>query len=303
MALKKITISGGSGLVGTAVTKLLQKNGYKVVHLSREAGIKNGVRAYKWDYKSGAIDEDALRDAYAVIHLAGAGIADERWTDDRKKVIIDSRVKTAALLLKGIEKAKAKPEVIVSASGINYYGCITSPKIFTETDPPAGSFIGQCCVKWEDAADTLAPLARIVKLRTAMVLSAEGGALARMDKPFKLGLGAALGNGNQYMPYIHLDDLAAMYLHAIENKDINGAYNACNQDETTNNGFSKALAKALEKPFWLPNVPTFALKLALGEMSEILLEGSRASSQKIIETGFDFKYPQLESSLRDIYRS
>lgn len=299
---KKILITGGSGLVGTALTALLQKRGYAVAHLSRSADGNGPVKTYVWDVLSGKIDEEAIKDVHAIIHLAGAGIADERWTDKRKEVIINSRVKSAELLYATCESVGQWPEVFISASGINYYGSVTSSHIYTESDPPASSFIGRCCVLWEQAAEKFKKECRVAMLRTGVVLSVEGGALPKIAAPVKFGFGAALGSGAQWMPYIHIDDLCQMYLHALENTDVNGAYNATNSDHVSNRQLTKAIAEALSKPLWLPAVPSFALKLALGEMSEILLEGSRASADKIASTGFKFKFQDVNEALADLYQ-
>jgi len=299
--MKKIVISGGSGLVGSALTKLLVEKKYHVVHLSRQGGIKGGITSYEWDYEKNYINLEALQDAHAIVHLAGAGIADKRWSAERKKVIVDSRVKTAELLFRAAEEARIKPEVFVSSSGMNYYGSTTSTKTFRETDPPSGTFIGQCCVEWEDAARKFESLCRVVCLRTSVVLSEKGGALEKIDKPVRLGVGAALGSGKQFIPYIHLKDLARLYLFAIENTEMTGSFNASNGDHITNKTLTQAIAKSLDKPLWLPNVPSTVLKLALGEMSEIILEGSKASAQKVMDAGFHFQYPDLSSALSQIY--
>lgn len=300
---KKILITGGSGLVGGELTAILQSKGYQVAHLSRKADHSGGIKTFAWDYLSGKLDEEALSDLYAIIHLAGAGIADERWSEKRKKVIIDSRVKTAQLMYNTCAKLNQWPEVFISASGINYYGSLTSDHIFSEKDLPAPSFIGQCCVLWEDAALKFKGHSRVAMLRTGVVLSTKGGALPKIAAPINLGAGAPLGSGKQWMPYIHIEDLCHMYLHVLENTDVNGAYNATNRDHITNRNLTKAIAKALKKPLWLPAVPGFALKLALGEMSEILLEGSRASADKIASTGFKFRFQDLHSSLSDLYQN
>ncbi len=299
--MRKIVISGGSGLVGSALTKLLVERDYEVVHLSRKGGMKNGIKRYEWDYNKNYIDLEALQDVYAIVHLAGAGIADKRWSAERKKEIVDSRVKTAELILRGVGEAGSKPAVFVSASGINYYGSITSSGTLQETDPPSGTFIGQCCVEWEAAARKFELLCRVVCLRTGVVLSQKGGALEKMATPIKLGMGAALASGKQYMPYIHLDDLARLYLYAIENEEMSGSYNASNGDHITNKELTQAIAKTLDKPLWLPNVPAPLLKLSLGEMAEILIEGSKASAQKVMGAGFHFQYPDLTSTLHKIY--
>ncbi len=299
--MKKVLISGGSGLIGSALSKKLLAKGYKVNILSRTPGVKDGVDAYEWDVKNAEVDLNAFKGVTAIVHLAGAGIADSRWTSKRKKVIIDSRVESARLLYLGAEKAGVNLSAFVSASGINYYGSKTTQHIYKENDPPSPTFIGDCCVQWEAAADQFKDLTRVVKLRTGVVLSENGGALDQMAKPVKMGVGAPLGSGKQYMPYIHIDDLCDMYIHAIENENVQGAYNACNGDHVTNMELTEALAEELKKPLWMPHVPEFALKLLFGKMAEIILYGSRASAEKIKSTGFEFGFQNIHQTLFNIY--
>ncbi|NEN21907.1 TIGR01777 family protein [Cryomorpha ignava] len=299
--MKKVLISGGSGLVGSALSKKLIERGYTVNILSRSPGEKDGIKAFEWDIEKAEIDMHAYKGVTAIIHLAGAGIADKRWTDKRKEIIIDSRVESARLLYLGAVKAGIKLSAFVSASGINYYGSKTTDHIFVETDPPSSEFIGDCCVQWEAAADEFKDLTRVVKLRTGVVLSKKGGALDRMAQPVKLGVGAPLGTGKQYIPYIHIDDLCEMYIYAIENEHVEGAYNACNGDYVNNVELTEALARELNKPLWMPHVPEFALKLLFGEMAQIILYGSRASADKIKSTGFEFNFQNMNQTLFDIY--
>ncbi len=298
---KKILITGGSGLVGTALTEMLLQQGFEVAILSRKAETDGKVRRYEWDYKRKHADPAAFEGIHAIIHLAGAGIADKRWTTARKQEIINSRVETAQLLRDMVKKTGQTPQVFISASGINYYGSITSDYIFRESDPPAHSFIGQCCVQWEQAADAFSSLCRVVKLRTGVVLSAKGGALEKIAAPVKYGFGAALGSGRQYVPWIHIQDLCRLYAECIKNNLYQGAYNAVAPMHLSNAELTKKVAKALDKPLWLPNVPAFALKIALGELSEIVLEGSRASAEKLSSAGFVFKYADVDAALGEIY--
>ncbi len=278
--MKKVLVTGGSGLVGSHLIPLLQSKGYQVVLLSRKDRDEKDLTTAKWDVENEYIEDKALQDLHAIIHLAGAGIADQRWTDERKKIIVDSRVKSAELLHKKLKDEVKKPEIFISASGINYYGTKTTENVYKETDPPSTDFIGRCCVEWEAAADLFSSECRVVKLRTGVVFSGDGGALEKIAKPIKLGVGAPLGSGKQYMPYIHISDLCEMYLHALENPSLIGAYNAVNGDHQTNASVTKSIAKSLKKPLWLPNVPGFALKLVFGELANILLGGSRASAEK-----------------------
>jgi uncharacterized protein (TIGR01777 family) len=297
---RKILITGGTGLVGSALTEILIQRGYEVVLLSRNAGTKGKVRSYQWDYTKKYADPAAFEGIHAIVHLAGAGIADKRWNDTRKHEIISSRVETAQLLLEMVKQTGHTPEVFVTASGINYYGSVTTEHIFRESDPPADSFIGQCCFLWEAAADAFSPLCRVVKLRTGVVLSPKGGALEKIAAPARYGFGAPLGSGKQYVPWIHLDDLCTLYLECIEKPAFAGAYNAVAPEYITNTQLTKGVAQALQKPLWLPNVPGFALKLALGELAEIVLEGSMASAEKLIKAGFKFKYHSAEEALRSL---
>ena len=297
----KILISGGSGLIGSALTKLLMANGHEVNHLSRSKSSENNIPTFVWNLAKGEIDEAAFDGVEAIIHLAGAGIADGRWTEQRKKIIIDSRVDSANLLYQKAKELNIPLKVFVSASGISYYGMDTTENIYSETDPPSDDFIGTCCVLWEKAADQFSDLTRVVKLRTGIVLSANGGALEKIAQPVKFGFGAPLGSGDQWVPYIHIDDLCEMYLAAIEKENYHGVYNAVNGDHVTNTDLTKATAKALKKPLWLPNVPSFVLKTVFGEMGRLILEGSRASAEKVKKAGFDFEYNTLLESLDSIY--
>jgi uncharacterized protein (TIGR01777 family) len=296
-----ILISGGTGLIGTELTRLLLKEGHSVRHLSRSSSSKGEIPTFEWNPSAGYIDETALEGVECIVHLAGAGIADSRWTDRRKKTIIDSRVKTAHLLLEKVKKTGPPLKSFISASGISYYGLVTNEKIYVEHDPAADEFIGKCCVLWEEAADQFGELARVVKLRTGIVLAKNGGALEKIAQPVKIGAGAPLGSGNQWVPYIHIHDLCRMYLSVIEEAKYVGVYNAVNGDHITNEELTKAVAQRLKKPLWLPNVPGFALKLVFGEMANLILKGSRVSSDKVRSEGFKFQFEKLDETLKAIY--
>ena len=290
--MHKILITGGSGLVGRRLTKLLKKNNYNVVVLSRNPKKEN---EFKWDVSKSYIDKKALENIDFIIHLAGAGIAEKRWTRNRKKIIIDSRVQSADLLFKEVDKQNLKG--FISASGIGYYGAQTSSKIFTENDDSGNDFLSDVCFKWEKAATQFKNKNTFVTiLRTGVVLSKNGGALEKMKTPII----SAIGSGKQYLPWIHLDDLCKIYLYAIE-KEINGIYNAVSVEHITNKDFSKKLAKVIKRPFLNFNVPAFVLKIALGELSKILLEGSRISSKKIEKSGFSFRFKNLDKALLDLF--
>lgn len=295
--MSKILITGASGLIGKELSNLLSTKGHEIIHLSRTK--KNGkFKSFKWDIKKRYLEEGALDEVDHIIHLAGAGIADGKWTTERKKEIIDSRVKSAELLYNSISKLDNKPKTFISASAIGYYGAVTSDKIFTESDPPGNDFQAEVCRQWEDAANPFSELGiRTIKLRFGVVLSPKGGALKKMITPTKLGIGSGLGTGKQYMAWIHISDLISIIEMCLTDKSIRSVYNLVSPSHVTYNEFAKTLAKVLRKPFIAPNVPSFILRLVFGEMSQIILEGSRVSSRKIIDSGYKFKYPELDKAL------
>lgn len=297
---KKVLITGGTGFVGRNLTNLLVEEGYEVSILSRsEKENKPSISYYVWDVKKQVIDEKAVLEADFIIHLAGENIAGKRWTSQRKKAIIDSRVQPVQLIKTVLDKHNKKLDAFISASAIGIYGAQNGSRICHETRKPGTDFLGTTCVKWEAAADTVSPFVnRIVKIRTGLVLGKNEGFLKKIIPVFKWKLGAVLGSGKQYMPWIHIDDLCGIYLHAIRNSEMNGAYNAAINDNVTNTIFSITLAKVLGDTIWLPNVPSFVLKLAMGEMSKIVLKGRRVSSEKVVSTGFQFKYKDLAIALR-----
>ncbi|MBK7107227.1 MAG: TIGR01777 family protein [Ignavibacteriae bacterium] len=297
--MKRVLITGASGLIGSELAKFLSQNNFEVIKLGRSKN--NSLNTFVWNVENEFIENGALENLDYIIHLAGAGIGDKRWTQKRKKEIIDSRVKSTELLFNEIAKLKNKPKTIISASAVGYYGAATSNKLFSEIDPPATDFQGTVCRMWEESSAKFEQLGiRSVQLRFGVVLSKNGGALEKIIIPIKLGVGSALGNGNQYMPWIHISDALNIILHCIKNDNLIGAYNAVSPMLVTNHEFSKTLAKLLRKPFFMPNVPSFILKLILGEMSELVLEGNKISSEKIIETGFTFQYSNLENALQNL---
>lgn len=291
--MAKILITGGTGLVGSKLTKLLLKKKHDVIILSRKPKNKN---EFLWDVKEKFIEKEALKNVDYIIHLAGAGIADQRWSNERKKVIIDSRVETANLLFKKVKENKIDLKGFISASGTGFYGALTSDKIFKETDKAANDFLGEVCQKWEKAAYQFESLKIPVSiLRTGIVLSEKGGALEKMKTPVI----TPLGSGNQYLPWIHIDDLCALYIECVEN-NLKGIFNAVAPEHHTSKSFSKTLAKCVKRPFIGFPAPSFALKLLFGEMAIILLEGSRISSKKIEKSGYSFRFKTLKKALCDM---
>lgn len=293
--MDKILITGGTGLVGKHLEKLLTNKGYEVAILSRNPTKEN---QYKWDIHKNYIDEKALENTSYIIHLAGAGIADKRWTSSRKKVLIESRVESTELLFNKVKEFKTNLKRFISASGIGYYGAITTEKIFTEDDKPKNDFISEICVKWEASAKQFEKLnIPTTILRTGIVLTKNDGALAKINTPLFLSV---LGNGKQYMPWIHITDLCNLYLKAITDLAFTGIYNATAPEHHTNTTFTKTLGKVIKKPVAPLYVPSFLLKWLFGEMATILLQGSRISSKKT-ERVYNFRFANLELAFRNTY--
>jgi len=298
---KNVLISGGTGFIGKHLTNLLIENGFSVSILSR-SDKQNTLEVfyYKWDVFSNYIDEKAVLNADFIIHLAGENIAEKRWTAKRKAAIIQSREQSTQLIYEVLKNNDKKPQAFISASGIGIYGAINGSEICTENTIPADDFLGSTCQKWEAAADTFSDFnIRVVKIRTGLVLGKEEGFLKKMIPIFKLRLGSVLGSGKQYMPWIHIDDLCKIYLEALNNSQMIGAYNAAISDDTTNAIFSKTLTKIYGYSIWLPNVPAILIKMGMGEMAQIILTGRRVSSEKIEKLGFKFHYATLEEALRN----
>ena len=298
---KNVLITGGTGFIGKHLTNILVENGFSVSILSRKSKQNTlEVFYYKWDVSSNYIDEKAVLGADFIIHLAGENIAEKRWTAKRKAVIIQSREQSTQLIYEVLKNNDKKPQAFISASGIGIYGAINGSEICTEKTLPADDFLGSTCQKWEVAADTFSDFKiRVVKIRTGLVLGKEEGFLKKMIPIFKLRLGSVLGSGKQYMPWIHIDDLCKIYLEALNNSQMIGAYNAAINDNTTNTIFSKTLTKIYGYSIWLPNVPAILIKMGMGEMAQIILTGRRVSSEKIEKLGFKFHYATLEEALRN----
>lgn len=300
MSPKKVLITGASGLIGNRLTNLFLERGYEVVHLSRNA--KTGkVRAYAWDISSGTLDEQAFNGVDAVIHLAGAGVADKRWTSARKREILDSRVKSTRLLANFLVTQRHRVKTFISASAIGYYGFGLTNEVFTEESKPGTDFLARVVTEWERGVQVVQTLdIRTVLLRIGIVLSNKGGALKEMARPIRFGFGAPLGTGKQYLSWIHIDDLCNMFVFAMENEGLAGIYNATGTQPVTNAEFTQAVAGELKKPMWLPAVPPFVLKLLLGEMADMIINGSVVSSQKIQRAGFQFQYTELGVALKHL---
>lgn len=296
-----VLISGGTGLVGRALSKKLVTQGHEVRVLSRTPKQSGNVKSFFWDVEQQQIDIAAFEGLDHIVHLAGEGIADKRWTDQRKQEIIRSRVDSMKLIADTVKRKNIRLKSFVGASAIGIYGMVTSDKLFSESDVGIKDFLSDTCVQWERAYSSISQNTEKTNIiRIGVVLSEEGGALKKLVPQFKLGLGSALGSGKQYMPWIHLDDLVSVFMEALFNPNYKGVYNAVASDRITNKEFSIQLAKAMHKPFFLPNVPAFVLKLVLGEMANMVLTGARISNQKLMNAGFVFQFPDLTSALQRI---
>lgn len=297
-----VLITGGTGLIGKLLSQVLIQKGYTVHHLSRnKPSAENGIKTFIWDLNKKKIDHNCIEGVSTVIHLAGEAIAAHRWTKKQKDKLIKSRTESIHLVYSLLQGKEHQVRTIISASGVGYYGN-RGDELLTEESKPGVDFLANTCIEWEKAVeDTGYENFRIVKLRTGVVLSKEGGALAQMDKPIRYGVGAALGTGKQWMPWIYLDDLVEMYVFMIENPNIKGVFNAASPEVVTNEQMTKAIAQQLKKPLILPNVPDFALQILLGEMKAIVLNSTKTSAQKIIHAGFDFNFPDLAAALNHVY--
>ena len=297
---KKILITGATGLVGSALKKHLLSKGYEVNTLTRKKS--NDPDNFVWDVYQGTIDAACLNGVDAVVHLAGEAVADKKWTVERKKQIIDSRVKSTELLFKTIKSThNHQVKSFISSSAVGYYGDC-GDEILTEESPNGYGFLAECCKLWEDAVTQGKKLSlRIVKLRTGIVFSMAGGALPQLDQSVRLFVGAALGTGKQWTPWLHIDDMVEMYIEAIENLKMEGNYNACAPFPVTNKALTKAIAKHLHRPFWPINVPRKAIELLMGERTEAVLMSNNTSAQKILDAGFKFKFTHLDDALTNLY--
>lgn len=293
---EKIVITGGSGLVGKHLTSLLVQSGYEVAHIGRKSYITNGLICYEWNIDKGYIDPKALENTGYIIHLAGAGVADKRWTDARKKEIYESRIQSTRLLVNYLNQTPHQVKALIGTSAIGIYGNDTNNA--NENSPAASTFLGKVCSDWE--SETLKANLRTCIIRVGIVLAKEGGFIPEVAAPIKKLVGAALGSGKQYVSWIHIHDLCHIYLKAIQDSSIQGVYNAVAPNPVTNKELTQLLAKKLHRPILLPPVPTFALNLLFGEMASMLVANQKVSAEKIVSSGFQFSYPQLEQALDNL---
>lgn len=299
---ERVLISGGSGLIGRALTKHLLSEGYRVAWLSRRKS-SEPFPVFLWDPQQDQLDAAALDYAEHIIHLSGESIAGEQWSEKRKQQIIDSRVVPGRFLAKQLSRYSLKPKTMLAASAVGYYGMVSGEKIYTESDSPAKDFFGSTCDAWENELTKLGSGAhRHVIFRLGVVLATEGGFLPKVSGPVKWFAGSAFGSGRQYIPWVHLQDVCKMFSAALRSDRFSGIYNAVATEHSTNRHMIETIAGVLNKPVILPAVPAFALKLMLGEMAGMILEGSRVSNKKLIDAGFSFDYPYLEMALRNLLK-
>lgn len=299
----RVLITGATGLVGNEITELLLKNGMKVNYLTTsEDKIQHqpNYRGYYWNPTEGIIDENCFIDVESVINLAGANIS-ERWTSQYKEEIVESRTNAINLLYNALKNNPNQVKHFITASAIGVYPSdldVTYSEEFTGFD---NSFLSNVVVKWEDAASQIERLGiKVCKIRIGLVLSIHGGALPKMSKPIRMGIGAAFGSGKQWQSWIHIKDLAEIFLFTLENQ-LSGVFNAVAPNPVTNTQLVKEIAQVLDVPVLLPNVPRFVLKLILGEMHSLLFESQKVSSQKIQEEGFDFQFEDLDFALKNLF--
>jgi uncharacterized protein (TIGR01777 family) len=307
--METVLISGGTGMIGKELAKSLLAKNYEVIILTRGADTGQPVAANlsyaKWDIHKQIIDKGAITRADYIIHLAGAGVADKRWTKKRKQEIVDSRVKCGELISKALQENTNKVKAIISISGIGWYGpdpVIPNPNPFTEEDPASDDFLATTCKQWEAS---LAPVIkqgkRLVIMRTGIVLNKGGGALKEFERPLKFGVSTILGTGKQVISWIHINDLVGLFIEAVENENIKGVYNAVSPNPVSNKEFMMKLAVIKRGKFFIPvYVPSFALKLVLGEMSMEVLKSATVSCVKLHYAGFAFVYPTVDAALNDL---
>jgi uncharacterized protein (TIGR01777 family) len=299
MQKSTILIAGGTGLIGSLLAEMLRAENHSVRLLTRSP---KGTGQYFWNPETGEIDKTALQEVEVVINLAGAGIADKRWTNARKKELIQSRVQSAYLLFSALQNLEKKPKAYLSASAIGIYGNSGESWMQEVSLPVDQSFMVDCCQQWEAAADQFTTLGiRVAKFRIGVVMAKEGGALAEVVKPLRFGLGTYFGNGQAWWSWVHREDVCRAFLWAIENQSAEGTFNLTSPNPVRGKELVETTAQAMKQTAVFLPAPEFALKLVLGEMSAVILNSNRVTSEKLTQAGFEFKWPVLDSALRDIF--
>jgi uncharacterized protein (TIGR01777 family) len=305
---ERIIITGATGFIGRALCRKLVEGGYEVVALSRnpEKGsesLPNQVRIVNWDAKTGEGWADYADGAYAIINLAGESIASGRWTQQKKRRILESRLNAGEAVLQAVERVESKPKVVIQASGVGIYGN-RDDEILDEFSPAGSGFLVEVAKQWEQSTKKVEPMGvRQVIIRTGVVLGAGGGFLSRVLLPFRLLLGGRLGSGKQWIPWIHIDDEIGAIVFLMEKENLQGVFNLTPPNPLTSKEFFRFLGKAMRRPSWLP-VPGFVLRVFLGEMAkELILSGQRAVPKRLLDSGYEFEYPDAEPALREILNS
>lgn len=302
----RVIIAGGSGLIGRELTQLLSAHGHEVIVLSRSphlvTDLPGSARALRWDARTAGNWGHLVDNSTAIVNLAGTNIGEGRWTAQRKRAIISSRTNASAAVVQAVQASDSNPEVVIQASAVGYYGN-RGDEILTEASNPAADYFpAEVCVRWERAIQAVAEFTRLVVIRTGIVLSSKGGALPKLLTPFKMFAGGPFGDGKQWFPWIHLSDEARAVAFLIAAKEAGGVFNLTAPGVARNRTFARTLGAALGRPSRMPT-PAPVLRLALGEMSALLLDGQRASSQKLRDAGFDFRYGEAGPALRDLIDS
>ncbi|MEO6720902.1 MAG: TIGR01777 family oxidoreductase [Ferruginibacter sp.] len=306
--MQTVLITGGTGMIGNELTKHLSGKGYRIIILTRKMPVSEpkfpNVSYALWDVNKQQIDASAIQKADHIIHLAGAGVVDKKWTEAYKAEIKNSRTKSSALLIDALQNNGNVVKTVVSASAIGWYGEDPSPGAggFIENDEPAGNFLGETCKLWEASIEPVKQLdKRLVTLRLGIVLSNTGGAFAEFKKPLRFGIAGILGSGKQVISWVHIDDLCRMFIEAIENEKMSGIYNAVAPKPVTNKVLTLQLAQAMRGKFFIPlHVPKFVLKIMLGSRSIEVLKSTTVNNDKIAKAGFTFLYPSLDAALRQL---
>ena len=306
----RVIMTGGSGLIGRALTADLAADGHEVIILSRSPqqvrGLPSNARAVGWDTRSADGWAELADGAGAIVNLAGESLAGpgffpSRWTPERRQRIVQSRLDAGRAVVDAVERAEKKPDVVVQASAIGYYGPQESGTV-DESHPPGDDFLAETCVRWEAST---APVeehgVRRIVTRTSLVLSTQDGPLPRVILPYKLFVGGPFGDGQQWWSWIHLQDQARATRFLLEREEAEGAFNLAAPNPVTNNGFGRALAKVMGRPHWAP-IPGFLMRALFGEVAMVVLEGQRVIPQRLQELGFEFRFPELEAALRDVFR-
>lgn len=296
----KVLITGGSGLIGKVISQQLLAKGHQVVWLSRKANSSNAIKTYEWNPETGYCDANAFEGVDAIINLAGAAV-NAKWTPTYKAMILNSRVDSLNTLYQAIMANDIRVKILISTSGVGFYPN-SFTELFSEESEQGSGFLSKVCHKWEQAALQFENIGiRTSIVRVGVVLSDKGGALKEMARPVKFGVGSPLASGKQWMPWIHVEDIAAVFIHLLEN-DQAGIFNGAAPNSLTNRDLTKHIAKNLKRPMFMPNVPAFVLKLIMGETASIALSSTKVSAQKLLDSGFVHQYPDIDQALSQLFQ-